>query len=584
MDLRTIMNSDAGGASSRPPPSQSSSSSPDQSHQQRTQQSYPEHPERPAQPPMQHPQHATPERSSSYGPSQSPYQQFNAPPPPLNTAVQSQRSQSPTHVSTPYGPGARDPYGASAYNSHVSPNPAGPLTSPYTPQQPMSAGPQQPEQQTHFAQQRSHSLQSLMTNPRPPSETYRSRESPTSASQPLPPRHFSPSAHRSIPGTPLGPPAAFPTRKPPSARPSSSGHDSSHNPLFSPGHAQDAHMRDSSHTQSPSLQRQLSPGPRPSEHIRHLRSNSLQHDPPETASPKAVSRKNSAAATSDITGKTEFRSPEDMKANESPTTAFPSGSGSDARASPIVTARAHLNSSPSAPPGGPHPLKMDVDQEPMARVEDRPPKPKRRRYNEPPIYAQRSARTKGKCPIIPNPQPPIPKHARSNQDDWAPRRRSSTAAPASVTSSRAARTPGATPAVTNGPMAQSTGPSTPPVGSLGPWEPSITGFIPHEEITKILCDFLFQNVVMRNDVAAGPAGSAAAGHGAIIEVEAKLGHIIDQDRGERLQLPVLTECVVNRDHPRFRTTFESSMSIVRHALAPHAFIHTDCDTRNNIAQ
>lgn len=568
MDLRTIMNSDAGGASNRPPPSQSSSSPPDHSHQQRAQQSYPEHPARPPQPPLQHPQHATPDRSSSYGPAQSPYQQFNAPPPPLNTAVQSQRSQSPTHVSTPYGPGARDPYGASAYNSHVPPNPAGPLASPYTPQQPMSAGPQQPEQQSYFAQQRSHSLQSLMTNPRAPSETYRSRESPTSASQPLPHHQFSPTAHRSIPGTPLGPPAAFPARQSPSARPSSSGHDSSHNPLSSPRLAQDAHMRDSSHTQSPSLQRQISPGPRPSEQMPHLRSNSLQHDPSETASPKAGSRQNSAAATSDITGRAQMRSSEDMKANESPTTAFPSGPGSDSRASPVATGHAHMNSSPPGPRSGSHPLKMEVDQPSMPRTEDCPPKPKRRRYNEPPIYAQRSARRSGKCPAIPNPQPPIPKHARrSDQDPWALRRRSSTAAPGSVTSSRAPRTPGAAPAGTNGPLAQSTAPSTPPVGSLGPWEPSITGFIPHEEITKILCDFLFQHVVMRNDVAAGPAGSAAAGHGAIIEVEAKLGHIIDQDRGDRLQLPVLTESIVNRDNHRFRTNFESSMSIVRPVFA-----------------
>jgi hypothetical protein len=108
----------------------------------------------------------------------------------------------------------------------------------------------------------------------------------------------------------------------------------------------------------------------------------------------------------------------------------------------------------------------------------------------------------------------------------------------------------------------STNASTKPVGILGPWEPSITGFIPHEEVTKLLCDFLFQHVVMRNDVGAGPAGSAAAGQGAIIEIEAKLGHVMDMDRGERLNLPILTETVVNRDIPRFRTSFESSMTVV----------------------
>ncbi len=98
-------------------------------------------------------------------------------------------------------------------------------------------------------------------------------------------------------------------------------------------------------------------------------------------------------------------------------------------------------------------------------------------------------------------------------------------------------------------------------GSLGPWEPSITGFIPFEEITKQLCDFLFQHVVLRTDVAAAAAGSAAAGQGAIIEVEAKLGHLMDMDRRERLVLPVLTESVINRES-RLRTSFESKMTVV----------------------
>jgi hypothetical protein len=101
----------------------------------------------------------------------------------------------------------------------------------------------------------------------------------------------------------------------------------------------------------------------------------------------------------------------------------------------------------------------------------------------------------------------------------------------------------------------------PSAGSLGPWEPSITGLIPYEEITKSLCDFLFQHVVMRKDVAVGGAGSAAAGQGTIIEVEAKLGHIIDQDRRERLRLPVLTESIISRES-HIRTAFESNMTVV----------------------
>lgn len=81
-------------------------------------------------------------------------------------------------------------------------------------------------------------------------------------------------------------------------------------------------------------------------------------------------------------------------------------------------------------------------------------------------------------------------------------------------------------------------------------------------MTKLVCDFLFQHVVLRNDVGAGPAGSGATGQGAIIEVEAKLGKHIDQDRRERLYLPVMTETILNRENSRFRTSFESSMSLV----------------------
>jgi hypothetical protein len=98
--------------------------------------------------------------------------------------------------------------------------------------------------------------------------------------------------------------------------------------------------------------------------------------------------------------------------------------------------------------------------------------------------------------------------------------------------------------------------------SLGPWEPSITGKIPHEEVTKVICDFLFQQVVMRKDIGAGPAGGAATGQGAILEIEAKLGQIVDRNRGERLRLPVLTECVISKDDPSIRTAFESSMTLV----------------------
>ncbi|CAG8366290.1 unnamed protein product [Penicillium salamii] len=569
MDLRTIMNTDA----ANPPPNSASSPIAEQTPQKRAKKSasYSEYPAQPSQPPPLQ-QHASPERSSSYASVQSPYQ-FNAGPT-INTAVRSQRSSTPPHVSTPYGTASRDPFGASVYGSHPHPaHPGAPLVSPYTPQ-PASAGPQHPEQRTYFtpqrSQQRSQSLQSVVTNPQGPPDSFRS---PPAASQPLP--QFSPSANQSIPGTPLGPPPTFSTRQSPSTiRPPSSGvdaHDSPRNLLSSPRPAQEAQILDHIQAQPPTTQNQSSPHrSRPSDPTPHPLA--LKQDPLDGVSPHTASRHNSIAAISDPVPSGSIRSSEDRNFVESPTTQKPSTVGSDFSTSPIVSA-SQMNSSPSTATAtaraGAHPLKMEVDHEPQ--VESQQPRQKRRRYNEPPIFAQRTARTKGRCPIIPNPLPPIPKHARQNQQEaWAgaARRRSSStmAAPAAARINRPPTIPSPRTSVPPAPVVpvhsapQTT--SAQPIGPLGPWEPSITGVIPYEEITRTLGDFLFQHVVMRTDVNAGDAG--AVGQGTVIEVEAKLGHIIDMDSRDRIQLPVLTESVINKENGRFRTSFESKMTVEQH--------------------
>ncbi|KAJ5964316.1 uncharacterized protein N7479_004192 [Penicillium vulpinum] len=582
MDLRTIMNTD-GGASNPPPPSNSASSPiSDQTPQKRPKKaaSYSEYPTRPLQPPpLQHPQHASPERSSPYASVQSPYQQFNSGPV-VNTAVRSQRSQTPPHVSTPYGLGTRDPFGAPAYGSHPQ-HPGGPLVSPYTPQ-PMSAGPQHPEQQSYFAQQRSQqrsqSLQSVMTTPQAPIESFRSPPvasqplpSQPLPSQPLPSQHFSPTAHRSVPGTPLGPPPAFATRQSPStARPPSSGHDSPGNPLSSPRPTQEAPIRDQVPTQSPVTQRQFSPhSSQPSESI-HLPSGGFKQEPTGSASPQSVSRHNSIVTVSESATTGQIRSSEDRMLVESPTA---QKYAADFLTSPSAPGR-QMNSSPSGARGSAHAADMEFDHEP--RVNAQQPKQKRRRYNEPPIYAQLTPRNTSRRPIIPNPRPPVPKHARQTQPDpsWAARRRSSSIMAVTPAVARVTRAPAVAPPSASKPRVQA--PPVPPapllrppstsqaVGSLGPWEPSITGFIPHEELTKTICDFLFHHAILRKDVNAALADAAAAGHGTIVEIEAKLGHIIDQDSRDRLHLPILTESVLNRENARVRTSFESSMTVEQH--------------------
>ncbi|KAI9762784.1 MAG: mRNA-capping enzyme subunit beta [Chaenotheca gracillima] len=100
-------------------------------------------------------------------------------------------------------------------------------------------------------------------------------------------------------------------------------------------------------------------------------------------------------------------------------------------------------------------------------------------------------------------------------------------------------------------------------GPLGRWEPSITNLTPYEEITRVIADFLFLQVVERGDVGAGAAGSVP-GAGGQLEIEAKLGQLIDKTTNDRLRLPIMTEAIVNNADPGMRTMFKSSMTETQH--------------------
>ncbi|KAL8756587.1 MAG: hypothetical protein Q9184_004455 [Pyrenodesmia sp. 2 TL-2023] len=104
-----------------------------------------------------------------------------------------------------------------------------------------------------------------------------------------------------------------------------------------------------------------------------------------------------------------------------------------------------------------------------------------------------------------------------------------------------------------------------PLGVLGPWEPTITDVIPAEELTRTVMDYLIHTVVQMNGVAFGPAGGSTTGRGAMVEIEAKIGQIIDQNTNDRLRLPVETECVLSRSDPNLRTQFRSSMTVGQHS-------------------
>lgn len=112
------------------------------------------------------------------------------------------------------------------------------------------------------------------------------------------------------------------------------------------------------------------------------------------------------------------------------------------------------------------------------------------------------------------------------------------------------------------PVAQ---PSLANTGPLGPWEPSFVNVIPAEELVRILSDWLFQNVVQRDDVGVAPAGGGTGG-GAVLEIEAKIGQLIDKNTNDRLRLPVLNECIVSHSDPNIRVAFKSSMTEVGPSL------------------
>ncbi|EEH46994.1 uncharacterized protein PADG_03092 [Paracoccidioides brasiliensis Pb18] len=602
MDLRTIINNDAAGVQ-RPPASphqppghdldshcpnkQRDNLSPASFNQ--TQQA--QHPSEfrakpPPPPPLQRP-HRSSSGSSSYGSAQSPYQHTSAST--LSSGPHSQGGQTlPNAIQTQaYPPNSRDPFpptsSSSAYNQS-----AGPLSSPYTPQA-LSAG----TQQSYFPQQRSQSVHSIQTPSSTHSYTYPSHENvgaPQQQSIQPQSQPFSPSQHRSHPGTPVVAPSAPLSRPSPhQSRPPSSGFDSQRRSLSGSWGSQDIQSQNKRDSGSPVIARHdpgtggeqrrrysvapearsvsVSPRTKVANLSRSSDNGARDHTPQPYRKDVDTTWKNSRNNAAQFSGDAYYtgdtgplqhppttpKTPQPLSASRPPTISPPTKS----------TRRSELPSSiePS------HIQQGKGDHPPMdtSKLPSDAPKRKRRRYDEPPTYARKAPRTSGNPPAIPTgsnfslpSKSAVPRH--DSLPDKAPLRNRPLA-------------PGTQHQVvgtTNGEAPTNGAPITRPApldhagSSLGPWEPSITGVIPHEEVTKLICDFLFQQVVMRRDIGAAPAGGSAVGQDAILEVEAKLGLLIDRNRGERVRIPALTECIVAKDDPSIRVGFESSMSLAQH--------------------
>lgn len=196
-----------------------------------------------------------------------------------------------------------------------------------------------------------------------------------------------------------------------------------------------------------------------------------------------------------------------------------------------------------------------------------PPVKIKRRPTEVPIYAQ-SSRSGGRFAGT-NPAPrhknfPVGKPATSAKEEPGNPTKVATLVPSQPAISTTGKQEATHEANGNAPPGSSASLRKvfPDEGPLGPWEPSISNIIPADEMVRVISDCLFNEVVRRDDVGVGPAGGGA-GMGAVFEIEAKIGQLIDRHTNDRLSLPVVSECVLSANDPDLRTTFKSSMTEVR---------------------
>ncbi|EFR05390.1 mRNA-capping enzyme subunit beta [Nannizzia gypsea CBS 118893] len=568
----------------------------------------------PLQPPLQSPKRMAASYMNSTA--QSPYQQ-----PPLASILTSREpgERASSVLSVP-----REPYSASS----LPPPSAASLSSPFTPQptsagtQHSSYFSQQRSHSVHSAASPS-SVRSLSYpsgrepsgHPYSPSQQQQQHQAYHQQQQQQQqhyqqqqqqPQQQQPQQQRSQPGTPLAPPGSSYRRPSPHpVRPPSSGHDAPLSArLGSPWGSQDASSGGQRDGVSPTTR---IPGSFPW--------NGKKEQHLDSVSPKTVVSQQGAAAYGDINASNTINRDNAISSNHSllsqpvqtphkdpeltqqtthqpglenqtfpPTTARPSyppstpqtasisnitnsttASGSPTSRRPVQEASPSLQHHP-LPPKPLHQSRSSISAAPGSsssseRVPMCPPRKKRKRYTQPPIFACKAPRLSGTPPPIPpkgSQAPPQPQPSIFPGKRPLPKRES---LDRNVTSDSLPPRPSR-----DGEMAVNGNTVKEPSGEspLGPWEPTITNVIPAEEVTKLICDFLFQQVVMRKDIGAGPAGGTAVGSGAILEVEAKLGRLIDKSRGERLRLPVLSETVISKDDPNFRLAFESSMSQAQH--------------------
>lgn len=118
--------------------------------------------------------------------------------------------------------------------------------------------------------------------------------------------------------------------------------------------------------------------------------------------------------------------------------------------------------------------------------------------------------------------------------------------------------PEATRAAAAAAAAHVTAPVEPPglaeaCSTIGPWEPTILNKRPYEEVSRSIADFIYIHGINNPDL------PQIQRHGAHLEIEAKLGYLINKNTTERVQLPIATECLLQDTG---KIAFKSTMTEV----------------------
>lgn len=90
---------------------------------------------------------------------------------------------------------------------------------------------------------------------------------------------------------------------------------------------------------------------------------------------------------------------------------------------------------------------------------------------------------------------------------------------------------------------------------LGRWEKSMKWNTPYPDILKVVQDFFWQNLEQLGEVGMDPREGS-------VEIEAKIGSLIDNNSDQRVKLPVMTMCVIPPEL-NGRYSFRSEMQEVR---------------------